>query len=89
MPLDGKVDRLGKKAYAKTQYLNNLIQILQNTTIGTINTDINNINNNIDNLYAADQVIHNKLNAISSIFDITFNPDGTLLSESYSTHTHP
>ena len=34
------------------------------------------------------QVLSNKINAIAAVLGITFNGDGTLASEGYSTHTH-
>ena len=91
MPLDNYIqkDKTAKRAMIKARRLSALITKLQNTDIGTIHNDITNINNNINNLYAADQVIHNQIAAISSVLGISFNPDGTLLSEAYTTHTHP
>ncbi len=71
---DKRVARLGRVAFIKAKKLDKLIDILQNTTIGTINDDIN--------------IIDTKINSIASLFGITFNTDGTIDTEAYTQHTH-
>jgi len=72
--MNTKKKLLDKAAVVKTRELNALIDTLNNTTIGTINDDISMLNKKID--------------ALSSVFGLVFNADGTLASEAYSTHTH-
>ena len=88
MDKDKRAARLGKVAWIRTKKLNALISTLQNTTIGTINSDIEAIELNINNLYNTSIVTNNKIASIADIFGITFNPDGTAISQTYTQHTH-
>ena len=52
------------------------------------NLDIQSNTDNINLLSTATTKINNKIDAISAVLGLTFNPDGTLDTEIYSTHAH-
>jgi len=83
-----KSNKIATKAFVATRDLQALIDTLNNTTIGTLNTDIGNIQLALNVNTVAITLINTKINSIASIFGVTFNPDGTLLTETYSTHAH-
>ncbi|QDF29008.1 hypothetical protein [Halarcobacter anaerophilus] len=88
MALDNKKDKLGLLAFKKTKQLNALIQELRNTTIGSLNEDVNANANAIIQIDEALTIINAKIDSLSNLFGITYNTDGTIATESYTTHTH-
>ncbi len=63
-----------KASIVKSRELQELIDTLNNTTVGNLQSQIDLINRKID--------------AIAGLFSILFNTNGTLSSEAYTTHTH-
>lgn len=83
-----KDDRSGQIALKKARVLNKLIEKLQNTTIGSLQDDVSSNTNEINNIYNTLTFMENQISAISSVLGITYNPDGTMISEQYSNHAH-
>ncbi len=83
-----KRDRLGLLAFKKARQLDSLIAELQSTTIGTLNEDVNANTQNINNIYNTLAFMQTQIQSISNLFGITYNTDGTILTEDYTTHTH-
>ena len=75
-------------AMSQQRKLKELIYTLNNTTIGDLRLRVINNEDDIITLDNRIDTLDNKITAIASIFDIVFNADGTLNSESYTTHKH-
>lgn len=68
---------------------------LTNDRISSLEQEDVSIDGRLDTLEAFElataeelSVINNKLEALATLLGITFNPDGTLSSETYTAHTH-
>ena len=78
---DKAIESLVNLNAIKNRQLQELVDILNNTTVGSITQDI-------DNIYNTLGVISNQIAALGSVLNITFNPDGTLLNNGYTAHRH-
>ncbi len=73
--------KLSKLALSKSYILQNLINTLNNTTVGSLSNDIGNIQTELTTL-------NTRIVNFASLFGVVFNPDGTITSEDYTTHKH-
>ena len=97
-----KSNNLGAVALTKARELQALIDILNNTTVGSLNEDITananaiiSLNADVDTLDGkvttntnAIASLNAKMNALATLFTLVFNQDGSMASEAYTTHTH-
>ena len=90
-----KSNNLGAVALTKARELQALIDILNNTTVGSLSDDITantnaitGINNTLVSINNSISLINTKVSTLTSIFSIMLNTDGSLMSEAYSSHTH-
>ncbi|MGB3988524.1 MAG: hypothetical protein WBK67_02405 [Minisyncoccales bacterium] len=97
---DKKSNSLGAVALAKARELQDLIDILNSTTVGDLVeqlalkatkqelTDGLALKATKQELTDGLALVHAKINSLAAVFGATFNVDGTINIEEYTTHAH-
>ncbi|MDQ7044719.1 MAG: hypothetical protein Q9M40_07100 [Sulfurimonas sp.] len=93
--MKNKKNNIASVALTKSRELETLIAVLNSTTIGSLVADISGLKNKdivyadaLSDIATALSLIDTKITTLSNTLGITFNADGTLAQDNYTTHTH-